>query len=222
MAGEQTGLARRSGDPSVPRSLAEGMGLKFTSFHLPTIRDDIEAGLADALTAAHYAAGLGAKVVLFKAATRKIFTQVTTQFLDALGEAQLDLVPVVQNHKGTAISTLDDYKEVFEGISNDPRMKALLEVGQFQRAGLSWQEGWDYLGSRVALIHVNEIRGEESVLFGTGKVDFEGLIRRIKTSGYQGDIVVELELPSRDTNPQETIDGIRQAVEFLDKIDAKV
>jgi len=204
------------GDPAVPRRLAESMGVRFTSFHLPTIREDETAGLENALLAARFAAGLGAKIVLFKASSRGIYGRVTKKFLDEIDQAGLGLIPVVQNHKGTAIATLDDYREVFESIGNDPRLKAVLEVGHFQRAGISWQTGWDYLGDRVALIHVNDIHNDESVLFGTGAVDFRGLIRQVKTSGYRGDIVVELELASRESNPQETIDGVRQAVALLE------
>jgi sugar phosphate isomerase/epimerase len=204
------------GDPAVPRRLAESMGLRFTSFHLPTIREDEGVGLENALIAARYAAGLGAKIVLFKTNSREIFARVMKKFLDALDQARLGLIPVLQNHKGTPISTLDDYREVFESIGNDPRLKAVLEVGHFQRAGISWKAGWDYLGDRIALIHVNEIRNDESVLFGSGEVDFRGLIRHIKSSAYRGDIVVELELASRESNPQETLDGVRQAVALLE------
>ncbi len=204
------------GDPAVPRRLAESMEIMFTSFHLPVIREDVETGLENALIAARYAAGLGAKIVLFKAATKEIFAQITGKFLDALDQANLGLTPVLQNHKGTAISSVDDYKEVFAGIGDDSRMKAILEVGQFQRVGTHWKQGWDYLGDRVALIHVNEIRDGESVLFGTGEVDFRGLIQHVKNSGYKGDIVVELELSSRETNPRETIDGVKQAVAILE------
>ena len=204
------------GDPAIPRRLAESMGLRFTSFHLPTIREDLEAGLENALAAARYADGLGAKIVLFKAASREIFSKVTTRFLDALDKSGLGLTPVLQNHLGSAISTLDDYKEVFDSIANDPRMKAVLEVGHFQRSGIAWKQGWDFLGDRVALIHINEIRAGESVLFGTGEVDLRGLIRQVKISGYQGDLVVELELPGRESDPQPTIDGVRQAVALLE------
>jgi hypothetical protein len=41
-------------------------------------------------------------------------------------------------------------------------------------------------------------------------------MRRLKTSGYPGDIVVELELSSRESNPEETIDGVEQALKFLE------
>jgi len=204
------------GDPAVPRGLAESLGIQFTSFHLPKIGEDVEGGLENALTAARYAAGLGAKIVLFKAATPGIYAQTAERFLDALDQAALGLTPVLQNHVGSPISTLDDYKRVFDSIGNDPRMKAILEVGHFHRAGISWEQGWDFLGDRVALIHVNEIRDGEPVLFGTGEVDFRGLMRRVKDSAYEGDIVVELELSSRETNPQETIDGVSQAVALLE------
>ena len=72
------------------------------------------------------------------------------------------------------------------------------------------------MSDRIVLVHVNEIRAGQSVLFGTGEVDFPGLMQRIKSSGYSGDIVVELELPNREFNPQETIDGVKQAVELLE------
>jgi sugar phosphate isomerase/epimerase len=203
-------------DPAIPRQLAESRLLRFVSFHLPTIRHEIDKGLANALTAARFAAGLGASIVLFKAASLEIYARTIPRFLDALDEANLGLTPVLQNHFGTAISTLDDYEQALLSVADDPRMKALLEVGHFQRAGVSWERGWDFLGDRVALIHLNEIRAGQSVLFGAGEVDFPGLMRRVKTSGYLGDMVVELELTNRESNPEETIDGIEQAVEFLE------
>jgi sugar phosphate isomerase/epimerase len=95
-------------------------------------------------------------------------------------------------------------------------MKTLLEVGQFHRAGVEWRKGWEWMGSRIALIHVNDIRAGNSVLYGTGEVDLRGLMRQVKTSGYEGDIVVELELPSREVDSDETLKGVRSAVEHLE------
>lgn len=205
------------GDPAAPRHLADSMGISFTSFHLPMIRGDEEAGIEDALIAAAYAAGLGAKIILFKAASKEIFARTTSRFLDGLDQAKLALTPVLQNHFGTAISTIDDYRQVFASIDNDPRMKAVLEVGHFQRANLSWERGWDYLDNRVALIHVNDIHAGRSVPFGRGQVDFRALMRRVISSEYSGDMVVELELANREFGPQETIDGVKEAVALLER-----
>lgn len=204
-------------DPSEPRRLAQSLGLLFTSFHLPVLRENTEEALEEAVAAARFAAGLGVEIVLFKASRKDIYTATAKKFLDALDREGLKLVPVLQNHFRGAIETVEDYKEIFQSVDEDPRLKALLEVGQFQRAGVSWQTAWDYLGERVALIHINEIRDCQSVPYGTGEVDFRGLLRRIKQSGYRGNIVVELELPSRRDDPEETVEGVKSAIAFLEK-----
>jgi sugar phosphate isomerase/epimerase len=205
-------------DPAKPRRLAESRGLVFSSFHLPTARSDADSGVSDLMVAARYAAGLGAKVVLFKAASRELYAKVGPRFLEALTAANLGLTPVLQNHRGGPIQTLDDFKEVLQSLDYDPRMKTLLEVGQFHRAGVEWRKGWEWMGERIALIHVNDIREGQSVLYGTGEVDLGGLMRQVKASGYGGDIVVELELPNRETAQDETLEGVRKAVEHLESL----
>jgi len=206
-----------TGNPAADRAAAAAFGLQITSYHLPSIGKNIEEGLQAALAAARYASRLGdGVVVLFKADSREIFAKIGRRFLDALEAERLGVTPVLQNHKGTAISTLDDYREVLAAI-NDSRLRCILEVGHFQRVGVSWKQGWDLLGDRIALIHVNDIRNDQSVLYGTGEVDFPGLMKQIKTAGYDGRIVVELELPKRNEAPRETLEGLRSAIGFLSR-----
>jgi sugar phosphate isomerase/epimerase len=204
------------GDPSAPRRLAASMGLRFSSFHLPTVRGDSDEELGDLMVAARYAVGIGAKVALFKAASRELYGSVGLRLLDALDAEGLDLTPVLQNYHGGQIDAPDDFSDVLRRLNGDPRMMALLEVGQFQRSGVPWRQGWELMDGRIALIHVNDIRDGRSVLYGTGVVDFRGLMRQVRTSGFGGDIVVELELPTRETAPEETIKGVRLAVEHLE------
>ena len=83
-----------------------------------------------------------------------------TLFLDAI--EGLGVTPVVQNHSGTAVSSLADAREVHEGIA-DGRMKALLEVGHFHAAGVLWPDACDYLGDRIVLVHVKDQVGKQSV-----------------------------------------------------------
>jgi len=109
---------------------------------------------------------------------------------------------------------LADFRQVLDAI-DDPRMKAILEVGHFQRVGANWRDGWDLLGARLALIHVNDIRDGRSVPFGTGEVDFAGLMKQVRQKGYAGNIVVELELATHETQPQVTLDGLRDATDLL-------
>jgi sugar phosphate isomerase/epimerase len=205
-------------DPAKPRRVAESMGLQFSSFHLPTAQGDADGDLADLMVAARYAVGLGARVVLFKAASRELYGRVGRRLLDALTAEGLDLTPVLQNYHGGQIDTPEDYRDVLQRLEYDPRMKALLEVGQFQRTGVGWREGWELMEGRIALMHINDIRKGRSVLYGTGDVDFRGLMRQVKASGYDGNIVVELELSTRETSPKDTIEGVRQAIEHLEKL----
>lgn len=209
-------------DPQIARQQARDAGISITSFHLPQIRvKNIEGGLMDAVAAARYAQALGAKTVLLKADSREIFGQVGVRFLDLLDQREIAVTPVVQNHRGTAISTLEDYQEVFDRIGNDPRLKGVLEVGHFHRAGVLWEEGWDYLDERIALIHVNDIRDGQSVRYGTGEVDLDGLVQKIKSAKYSGEIVVELELATRESHPEETLDGLKNALALLTRLHAK-
>lgn len=206
------------GDPAQPRRLADSMGLQFSSFHLPTVQGNSDADLDDLMVAARYAAGLGAKVVLFKAASRELYGTMGLRLLEGLSSEALGLTPVLQNYHKGQIDTPADYLEVLGRLGEDPRMKALLEVGQFQRSGVTWREGWELMDGRIELMHINDIRQGRSVLYGTGDVDFPGLMKRVKTSGYSGNIVVELELATRETAPQETVDGVKKAVDYLEAL----
>lgn len=202
-------------DPAPIRALAAEHGITISSMHLPTVREPIDSGVSNALAAARFAAGLGASAVLFKAGSRELYATAGKLFLDGLEAEGIPVTPVLQNHAGTIISTLDDFRAVLAPFAGDPRMRALLEVGHFQRVGTHWREGWDLLADRVALIHVNEVRGGKSVPFGTGEVDFAGLMRHLACSPYAGDIVVELELHNQLTEPAETLTGLRDALALL-------
>lgn len=201
-------------DPAACRRTAERYGMRFTSFHLPPIGNDHDAGVARAVRAARFAQEIGANVVLYKADSRQNYVTAAGAFLDALDESGISVTPVLQNHFGTPITTLDDFREVIDGI-RDERMQCLLEVGHFRRAGHTWQEGYELLAGRIALVHVNEIRDGKSVRYGTGEVDFAGLVKRLTEDGYRGDIVVELELATRETDIDATVQGLAEARELL-------
>lgn len=201
-------------DPSHYRELAQRHGLRITSMHLPPVKDDLETTLPQAVRAAAFAQALGAEVVLFKADTQENYIRAARPFLDALQPQQIAVTPVLQNHRGSAISTLDDFSRVLRGV-NDPRMKTLLEVGHFQRVGTAWREACDLLGDSIALVHINEIKDAQSVPYGEGEVDFAGLFAHLRAVNYTGRIVVELELSTRDADPQRTLTCLRQGLAYL-------
>ena len=182
-------------------------GMRFVSLHLPVIKGDDDRTLQRAIRGARFAQAIGARTVLYKADRRESYVRAARPFLDAI--EGLALTPVVQNHFGTALTTLDDVREVLEGIA-DPRMKVLLEVGHFHSAQVSWKDACGYLGGRVALVHIKDQLGRQSVPFGTGEIDLPGLFSHLRASGYTGDFVVEMEV----TDKQNTLKYLADAREY--------
>jgi sugar phosphate isomerase/epimerase len=184
-----------SKNPDEYKQLSERYGIGFTSMHLPRIVEDQGESLDQAVSAALFAAGLGIKIVLFKCESKAVYISSAKRFLDAI--EGLDVIPVLQNHVGSPISSLEDYSEVIRGIG-DSRMKTLLEVGHFHSAGVNWRDGYDLLGDSIALIHIKDQIGSQSVAFGKGEIDLLGLFKKMNEVGYSGDYIVEMEVSDKE------------------------
>lgn len=179
-----------TGDAAAYRNRAESYETTYSSMHLPAVDDD-DASIDRAVAACKFAEAIGAPVVLFKADTIENYIRAAGRFLDAIDD--IAVTPVVQNHAGAALATLEDYTRVLTGI-NDPRMKTVLEVGHFHSVDVAWQDGYDLLAGRIALVHIKDQIGDKPVPFGTGEIDLPALFDRLDADGYAGDIVVEMEL----------------------------
>lgn len=187
-------------DPAAYRALAARYDFTFSSLHLPLVDDrDFDATLRRAVAATRFAAALGATRVLFKANSRATYIAAARRYLDAIDG--LGVVPVLQNHHGAPISSLADFCEVLDGI-DDPRMQTLLEVGQFVRAGVRWEDGFDLLSTRstIGLVHFRDMREGKEVPFGMGDLDLRALFTRLKAIGYTGEFVVEMEIEQADVD----------------------
>lgn len=169
-------------------ALARKHGMDYTSFHLPVVKD--EASFRAALEAARQAERLGCEALLFRAPTVEAYGEWLPRFLDETDG--LKPFVVVTNHKNTAISNLDDYREVLQRV-DDSRLRCLLEVGHFHAVGIRWEEGYELLKGKVGLVHIKDIKDGSSVPYGQGEVDFGKLLRTLADDGYRGRIVVELE-----------------------------
>jgi len=176
-------------------ALGAQYGLTFSSLHLPRIQPDNRDSFDAAVKAARFADALGVSVVIYKATDRPTYISASAPFLQAI--EGLSITPVLQNHYGTALSTLADYREVIEGVG-DTRMKTLLEVGHFQLAGVSWREGYALLQNSMALIHIKDMLDATPVPFGEGNIDLPGLFSFMKRIGYTGNFVVEMEVDCQD------------------------
>lgn len=193
-------------EPQFYRELLGEHGMTCSSFHLPPLGREFDASLQTSIGAARFAAQLGAPVVLFKARQREGYLGGAAPFLEAT--QALPITPVLQNHYGTPITTLQDFAEILQGI-NDARMKTLLEVGHFHKAGVSWRQGTDLLGESIALVHLKDMRDGVPAPFGTGEVDLEGLLKHLKTVGYRGDFVIKMEVEDRENVLQYLGDALK-------------
>jgi sugar phosphate isomerase/epimerase len=192
--------------PEYYKEICDRHGMKVTSLHLPPMKeDDIEGSVARAVQAAEFAEALGVEVVLYKGRSRKAMIAGAKAYLDAT--AHLKVIPVLQNHINTPIETLEHYKEVIDGI-NDTRMKTLLEVGHFNSVGVSWKQGYDLLGDTIALIHIKDQIGPQSVPFGKGEIDLPGLFKHMREVGYKGKYVIEFEVKDAENTLQYLADGL--------------
>ena len=183
-------------------------GMHFTSFHLPPIGDDVAAGTARAIRAAELAAAVGAEVVLYKAASRPLYIEAAGAVLDAA--QRLGLTAAIQNHAGTALTALADVREVLAGVG-DPRLRAVLEVGHYHKAGESWERARDRLAGRTALVHVKDMIGGQSVPFGTGEIDLPAVFASTQAAGYEGNYVVEMEV----ADAENTLRYLAEAIEYV-------
>lgn len=178
-------------DPVAYRALAAQHGIAFTSMHLPPVKAASGPTFERAVHAARFARDLGVGIVLFKADSRETYIAAGRPFLDAIHG--LGVVPVLQNHAGSPISTLADMLAVRRGI-NDQRMRTLLEVGYLHLAGTRWPEAVEALAGSIDLVHIKDHIGERRVPFGQGEVDLKGLFTHLQGIGYTGGIVVEMEV----------------------------
>ena len=194
-------------DPRSYLAVGERYGMRFSSLHLPPVNDDPDS-VRRALQAARFGAAVGAEVVLFKANSRQNYVRHAGAFLDGLDE--IGVTPVLQNHAGSPLSSLADFREVIDGIG-DARMRTLLEVGHFHAVGVSWRAGYELLGESIALVHLKDMVGAQSVPFGTGEVDLPGLFATLEGAGYGGNYVVEMEVEDREN----TLRHLAEARDYL-------
>ncbi len=191
-------------DPADYLNLGRKYRMQFVSVQLPTINDNFDASLTKAIRAAKFARAIGAEIVVYRVNSRPNYIRAAKPFLDAI--EGLGLTPVLQNHCATPIKTLADYREVIEGIA-DSRMKTLLEVGHFHSAGVHWREGCKLLGESIALVHLKDQVGEQGVPFGTGQIDLPGLFRHMRSAGYRGRYVLEVEVQDKENTLRYLAEG---------------
>lgn len=193
------------GDPGCFLATATGAGIHFSSGHMPQVQTGDPDSMAGAVRGLQFARATITPLVLYKADTIETYRQRLPSFLDAAAEA--GVIVAIQNHKGSAIQTPDDYRTILDAL-HDERLKTVLEVGHFHTCGVSWREALDAIGPTVALVHVKDIANGECVPFGQGECDLPGLFEHMRSIGYEGDYVIEIEGALREQGEQALVEGM--------------
>lgn len=114
---------------------------------------------------------------------------------------------VVTNHKGQSIETADHVQTVLEACG-DERPNVLLEAGQYWASGLDAFAALHRFRDLVRLVHIKDLDSQgRSVAFGSGVSPWREFMRELANSGYEGRVVVELELKSTSTAEVERLLG---------------
>ena len=84
-----------------------------------------------------------------------------------------------------------------EGIG-DSRMKSLLEVGHIHSARVDWRTAADHSNGSIALVHIKDQIGRESVPFGSGEINLPKSLCYLDRTGYSACCVVEMEVADKE------------------------
>jgi sugar phosphate isomerase/epimerase len=195
-------------DRADARQRIAGSGLQLSSLNIENFRAEADDAYAATLTrqkhAVEWAVELGCGQVNFKGGAR------TDEDMRALIRGASDLarfcedLPVtlaVGNHHGNRMERLSDLDEVMSNVSH-PKLGYLLDIGHFHSAGEPIPPIIEQHADRMRLVHTKDQIGTRSVPFGEGEIDNADLLRRIATAGYDGFLVVEVEVEDSENTPK--------------------
>ncbi|MBD3180906.1 TIM barrel protein, partial [Candidatus Poribacteria bacterium] len=152
----------------------------------------------------HWAIELGCGKINFKGGKR---TEADMQNLikgtKELAEYCEDL-PVelcLANHHGNRIENIEDLDIILSWIDH-PKVGILVDIGHYFSSQVDIPALIKKHGSRIKLVHTKDQIGKQSVPFGEGEIDNQGLLKMVHDIGYDDFIVVEIEVKDKENTPQ--------------------
>jgi sugar phosphate isomerase/epimerase len=201
-------------------------GLRLSSLNVENFPAETEADYAARADRqkrnVEWAAEMGCGHVNFKGGAR------TEEDMRALIRGATDLsrfcedLPValaVGNHHGNRVQDLGDITRVL-GEVRHPKLGLLLDIGHFHSAGEPIPPIVHAHRDRLSLVHTKDQIGTRSVPFGEGEIDSADLLRRVSSTGYDGFLVVEIEVQDEENSPRYVREARPYLQAILDRIDA--
>ena len=182
-------------------------GLRLSSLNIENFRAEPEDAYGETLArqkrAVEWAVELGCEQVNFKGGAR------TDEDMRALIRGATDLarfcedLPValaVGNHHGNRMERLSDLTQVLSNVDH-PKLGFLLDIGHFHSADEPIPPIIERHADRMRLVHTKDQIGTRSVAFGEGEIDNADLLGRVAAAGYDGFLVVEVEVEDTENTP---------------------
>jgi len=192
-------------------------GLVISSLNIGNLaavaEEQIEASVSARLAETEYARQLGLSAVNLKGGERaeqSIATLVAS--LNGLCERMPDGASInLGNHHGNRVENGDDLAAIL--AETDDRVRVLVDSGHFISAGVDPVEIASAFPGRIGLVHLRDQIDGAPVPFGRGELRFDELFAVIRSAGYHGWVIVELE---RLQEPPDIVERHRVAREFVE------
>jgi sugar phosphate isomerase/epimerase len=171
-------------------------GLQFYSLLMPQLT--LAPGSMDQiLSIMRYAAQLHMKLVYVTADSHQAMTAALPRILDAADA--LSLKVALEPHVNAPFFDVPSIDRVLETIGNDPRLQIVLELGHLYLAGVNWRQALDHWGHRIGVVHLKNVGHDRrwASLFN-GEISIPAVMDGLKTAGYQGPFIVEMNVLQAD------------------------
>ena len=151
----------------------------------------------------HWAIELGCEKINFKGGRR------TEEDMRALIRGAKELasycenLPVelcLANHYGNRIEQIEDLDRIFSRIDH-PKVGILIDIGHYHSSQVDIPTLIRKYADKIKLVHTKDQIGSQSVPFGEGEIDNSGLLGLLCEVGYDGFVVVEIEVEDKENTP---------------------
>ncbi|MFC1714421.1 sugar phosphate isomerase/epimerase family protein [Candidatus Poribacteria bacterium] len=105
------------------------------------------------------------------------------------------------NHHGNRIERIEDLDRIFSEIDH-PKVGVLVDIGHYHSAGVDIPALIKKYSDKIKLVHTKDQIGRQSVPFGEGEIENPGLLKLLHDLGYDGFVVVEVEVEDKENTPK--------------------
>ncbi|MGD8239595.1 MAG: sugar phosphate isomerase/epimerase [Armatimonadota bacterium] len=135
----------------------------------------------------------------------------------ALEAARMAMGLIIGNHSGNRLERPEELSAAFEGAGAD-NVGMLVDAGHFYSVDVDPASAIRELGDHLQLLHIKDQIGRQSVRFGEGEMDVAGILKAARDVGYDGFVVVEMEVEDAENTEQYLAEGKEYLEDLLGRL----